>query len=255
MGPLDRRHHVDRQFDALQLARSEPRAARRFEGELPRNDLDGPLRRLLRGREEVPRALADAEDAPLVQVAERHHLALRDLAARSRLLSRCLDDDGRSVDRQHPPTHGGTRQPRVVADRLSPLRSRLANGDRQDHMARDGAHAGRRRRCVGRLLPFLQRACRIHPRRCARRHDHDGQRLVRDPPVAARAHRGDEGGPRAGPTDRVPGQAAIGSQQLHHLPAALHHAERALSFDLQPSEGLAHPRDPRGWKRVDSIFS
>ena len=55
VGAPDRRDHVDRQLDAVQLARSQPRKESRGQQAVAGQDLHGPQRRVLRRREEAAR--------------------------------------------------------------------------------------------------------------------------------------------------------------------------------------------------------
>src|SRR5687767_5455229 len=80
MGTPHRGHHVDRQLDAVQLARSQSDPETGSRPAIAGHHLHGPLRRVLRGREEAAGAGRAAGAAPLVQVAELHDLGDRHLA-------------------------------------------------------------------------------------------------------------------------------------------------------------------------------
>jgi hypothetical protein len=148
LGPPDRGDHVDWQLDAVQLARPQPRAHRRHPARGRGQHLDGPLRRLLRGREEGPDPVADAEDAALVQVAKRHHLAQRHLPADPHVLDGRRLGHGRPRRRRPDRPRGRADQRRLAAAGVPRLRPRVAHPHRRAPRPRDPPddRRGRRRR-------------------------------------------------------------------------------------------------------------
>src|SRR4051812_9950713 len=88
LGPRDRRHHVGRQLDALQLARPYPGTAVASRRGPPGRELASPQRRVLLRGEDAARGTAPPAHAALVQVAGVHDVDQRRGAAGGRVLRR-----------------------------------------------------------------------------------------------------------------------------------------------------------------------